>query len=1070
MTLFASAGARAEEPAAASPGQIDASSSPTPSTNAAWLSRAWQTEDGLPGNTVVGVAQTPDGFLWVATESGLARFDGVRFQEIAPLPNPNLSFLADHRGRLWLGKRTATAGGEVVCLEAGKSRVFTTEDGLPDRGASGMAEDGEGAVWFSAGPLCCRIQDGRGTLFSSEAGLPSVGGKLYLASDSQGQIWFARGSQAGVYRDGRFRMLLTLKGLCGTLSGARSGGVWIGAGTRVLKYSGEGEPQDLGELAAGRPDVKPTVLYEDRRGRLWVGTERAGLFLYNGAGFEEVALARREILCLTNDREGNLWVGSRGGGLIRVRPRAFELEVLVSAPSPDAMQSLCQEASGMLWAVTQSGRLARKEGPLWRALSAEDGWSGPLATCVTPAPEGGVWVGTLNGGLRQWRQGEVRALTRQDGLVSQSVTAMLTTPSGDVWVGTLDPNAVQRLRDSQFQTLMLPQVYGHFGSLAVDASGGVWAATEGGLLTRVSREGLLDQTTNTLGEHLTITSLCATPDGSLWIGYHGLGVGRLRQGRFTRFGTEHGLPDDYIVHILADGRGRLWFAANRGLFSVAEEEFEEVAEGRQARVRPVVYGQEEGVPVSQAYRGRWPGALRSADGRLWIPMVIGLLVVDLSRLTENREPPPVVLERVVVDGQTVAVYECGPGPRAPGSALPLDLHQFLTAHEPLGAPTFLSASGNEGAKPTGMSALPGRSAQTPALLHSNTPSASEMRLCLAPGPRQVALDYTALSFVSPRNVAFKYRLAGLEHDWVEAGTRRTAYYSRLPPGDYRFEVMACNNDGVWSEGGASLALTVLPHFWQTWWFIVPAVLTALGAAVGTARQVERRRGRRKLEALERQQALERERTRIARDIHDELGTSLTRIIMLSQPEDEGGAPAQAEVSKIHETARDLTRTMDEVVWAVNPRQDTLEGLVSYVSLFAQEYLAAANLGCRLELPDRLPPLPLSAEARHNVFLAVKEAIHNAVRHARAREIRIALRIGARAFTLEVTDDGIGFDPDAAAVAQTGQPTRRKGQGLRNIRERLSALGGRCEINSLLHKGTTVRFIVPLPAPVPCSEN
>jgi len=163
-------------------------------------------------------------------------------------------------------------------------------------------------------------------------------------------------------------------------------------------------------------------------------------------------------------------------------------------------------------------RLARKEGPRWRVRSAEDGWSGPAATCVTAAPEGGVWVGTRNRGLHWWRQGEVRALTRQDGLVSPSVTALLTTPSGDIWVGTMTSNAVQRLRDRQFQTHMLPQVYGHYGSLAVDVAGAVWAATQGGLLARVSQGALVDQTTNTLGEHIIINSLCATPDGSLWIG------------------------------------------------------------------------------------------------------------------------------------------------------------------------------------------------------------------------------------------------------------------------------------------------------------------------------------------------------------------------------------------------------------------------------------------------------------------------------------------------------------------------------------------------------------------------
>ena len=180
------------------------------STNSAWVSRAWQSEEGLPGNTVLGVAQTPDGFLWVATESGLVRFDGVRFQETAPLRNPNLAFLADRRGRLWLGKRAASGGGAVVCLDTNTTRVFTQADGLPDSAGRVMVEDGEGAVWTGSGGLVCRIQDDRVTFFSSEAGVPAGRGKTYLASDSRGQLWFARLSQVGVYRDGRFRTRLTL--------------------------------------------------------------------------------------------------------------------------------------------------------------------------------------------------------------------------------------------------------------------------------------------------------------------------------------------------------------------------------------------------------------------------------------------------------------------------------------------------------------------------------------------------------------------------------------------------------------------------------------------------------------------------------------------------------------------------------------------------------------------------------------------------------------------------------------------------------------------------------------------
>ena len=738
-----------------------------------------------------------------------------------------------------------------------------------------------------------------------------------------------------------------------------------------------------------------------------MGTAGAGLLLYQGAGFDEVALAKREILCLTEDREGSLWVGTRGGGLVRVRPRAFELQTLSSEPSADGMRSLCQDASATLWAVTQTGRLARKEGPVWRALSAQDGWSGPAATCVTAAPKGGVWVGTQNAGLRWWRQGDVRALTQQDGLASPSVTALLTTPAGDVWLGTLTSNAVQRLRDSQFQTLMLPQTSGHFGSLAVDASGGVWVATVGGLLARVSQEALVDQTTNTLRAHHPIASLCATPDGSLWIGYQGLGVGRFKQGRFTQFGTEQGLRDDYIMHILADGRGRLWFAANRGLFSVAEKDFEAVAEGRQERVRSVVYGLDEGVPVSQACKGSWPGALRSTDGRLWIPVVSGLLMVDPSRLPENREPPPVVIERVVVDGQSVAVFQSGPGPKASGSAGPLDLRQ------------------------------------------------PKARLCLPPGPRQVELEYTGLSFVAPRNMAFKYRLEGLAEDWVEAGARRVAYYSHLPPGDYHFEVMACNEDGVWSQEAASLALTVWPHFWETWWFLGTTALAALGAAGETARRVARRRTRQHQEQLERTRALERERIRIAQDMHDDLGSRLTRLAhlgTLTLRDSRSFEEMKAHLGSLTDQVRELINAMDEVVWTVRPENDSLPNLAAFLSDYTERFLAQTGIRHRLELDPEFPALPVTAEARHNLLLAAKEVLNNAVRHGAPKLIRLKIHALAGWLEVVVSDDGQGF-----AVP----PARARGHGLANVAERMTLIKGSAQFASQAGQGTTVTLLMPL---------
>jgi signal transduction histidine kinase len=338
-------------------------------------------------------------------------------------------------------------------------------------------------------------------------------------------------------------------------------------------------------------------------------------------------------------------------------------------------------------------------------------------------------------------------------------------------------------------------------------------------------------------------------------------------------------------------------------------------------------------------------------------------------------------------------------------------------------------------------------------------------LRIPPGRKRFEFRYTGLSFTVPEKVRFQYRLEGLETDWVDAGIKRVVNYSYIPPGTYKFHVKACNNDGVWNDEGAELAFTVLPHFWQTWWFRVLATLTAAGAVAGSVLFETRRRMHRKLERLEHQRAIERERTRIAQDIHDDLGASLTRITLLSQnARSELDDPAQAAVDldRIYGTARELTRAMDEIVWAVNPKHDTLDSLASYLGRFAQDFLGAAGIRCRLRLPLELPQWPLTAEVRHNLFLAFKESLHNAVKHAAATEVQVALKVEPASFVLSVKDDGCGFRPASPAAQTPPDPARSaNGNGLVNLRRRLKEIGGDCEIKSAPRAGTDVTFRVPV---------
>jgi signal transduction histidine kinase len=313
---------------------------------------------------------------------------------------------------------------------------------------------------------------------------------------------------------------------------------------------------------------------------------------------------------------------------------------------------------------------------------------------------------------------------------------------------------------------------------------------------------------------------------------------------------------------------------------------------------------------------------------------------------------------------------------------------------------------------------------------------------------------------------FRYQLEGLDTDWIEVGDRRSVQYPWLRPGEYIFRVSACNNDGLWSPDGAAIALRVRPQFHETWWFPTLLAVAAIAAAAGLVRQAATRRFRQQLAVLERQRAVELDRARIAKDIHDDLGAGLTQITLLSElarrdPPEE----AHTHLEHISGTARELTRAMDEIVWAVNPQNDTLDGLVTYVCKFAPEYLRVGGIPCRLDLPAELPTRLLPAEVRHHLFLAIKEALNNIVKHAHASEVWLRLALARDGFTFVIEDNGRGLPLVGAAAVPDNGGRVEGGHGLSNLENRLAAIGGRCQVRSVPGQGTRVEFFVPhdLPA-------
>lgn len=974
-----------------------------------WFYRSWQTEDGLPSNNVTGVAPSPDGYLWVATKGGLMRFSGAEFaavplRKIPELPSRSVRVMyLDRSGRVW----SSMERGPLIGIGESDVKVFFPADGLLPQLVLALTEDARGRLWLAYSGDVCRIEDDRVIRLESPEGIPRGNRTAFLACDQDGQVWLARGDGLGVFNGDRFEPRLSFKGEQVAIASSANRGLWISAGARLLRYHEGREPDEIARLPEG---ASVRVLFEDRAGTLWIGTRAHGLYQFGEGVLQRVPTSRPAINCITQDLEGYIWAGTNGGGLQLVRPRSMTLIGPRQGLPFSSVQSVSQDAVGILWAVGSDGGLAWQGTGTWVSASSAADWPGDEANCIAADSHGGVWVGMRNTGLIARRDGKWRNLQKSDGFEASAVRSILAASNGDLWLATERPRELQRRRDGKFHPMSVNGPLGTVRAMAEGVDGTIWFGTAEGRILRAEGDELVDEAAITEPFPLSVRTLHVSADGSLWIGYAGDGLGRLKDGRYTRLTTTHGLHDNYISQILDDRRGSLWIAANRGISQVALEELIAVSEGRGKGVRARVFGRHDGLPSLQPSRNYSPAACRTREGRLWFSMNSGLVRAEPDRLHDNALPPPVVLEEVLMDDRTVA--------------------QSLTRSlRRVGFPPELTDLG-----------------------------APDVVLRLPPGHQKLEFGFAALSLASPENIHYRYRLKPFDRNWVEAETRRRAIYPQLPAGRYEFQVLACNSVGVWNETGATLKLVVVPFYWETWWFRIGGGLATVVAASGLVFLGLRRRHQAQLRRIARSRAVEQERTRIARDIHDDLGASLTRITLLSQGSGAVGESAEDELlDQIHGTARNLMRSMEEVVWAVNPEHDTFDALANYVSNYGQGFLGLAGIRCRLDMPMALPERPLSAQLRHNLFLAFKEALNNVVKHADATEVRITLTPGTRDFTLRVEDDGKGLEAGDESLAVRGAP----GTGLANMRNRMEEIGGRCEVRSGADAGTVVEFLVPL---------
>jgi signal transduction histidine kinase/ligand-binding sensor domain-containing protein len=671
-----------------------------------------------------------------------------------------------------------------------------------------------------------------------------------------------------------------------------------------------------------------------------------------------------------------------------VKPKLFNV---LEKTRGTVVQSVCEDEKGGLWIGYNGQRV--------------DHWSGQtnqqfdfLANDVTVKTvlvdaRQQVWAGSQHpNGLRLFQlQKSAFVPIFGEPVGANDIAVLYKDRKQGMWIG--GRSGLERLDEHKLRVLTNGPSRMDVRAVTDDADGNLWIGTEANGITRF-REGKFTSFTRTNGlPSDEIRSLYMDEDSVLWAGTSS-GLARHSKGKWTAFSKREGLLSDSLGYLVEDGQGYLWMASNVGLLRVKKKELNDFAEGRGTNILCRSYGEPEGLPADECTFGSQPGAIRTRDGKLWFPTIKGLAYLNPEQLKINPNPPPVMIESVAIDGK-------------------LQNTNALTARPP-------------------------QSVTVPA------------------GRESIDIKYTSLNLAAPDKGHFKFRLKEHEKEWRDSPWNiRTAHYTRVPPGNYEFEVTACNEDGVWNEKGSTLRVEVLPPFWSTWWFRTIVVVCLVGMIVGSVHYVSTQRLQRQVAALRQQEALEKERARIARDLHDQLGANLTRVALLGElAESDKDSPQEVEAHarQISQTARDTTHSLDEIVWTVNPSNDTLDGLVNYVCKYAQEYLAVAGLKYRLEVPAQLPGTPISPELRHNIFLASKEAITNIVRHARATAVSVRLRLEPESFSLEIEDNGKGL---------AGLDENKGRNGLRNMRKRLEDVGGEFSISAAPEGGTRVKLTAPL---------
>ena len=973
----------------------------------------WNDETGLPQNTIRALLQTSDGYLWIGTEEGLTRFDGVRFTTFDEDNTPEitnnyvLSLFEGSEKYLWIGTRDG-----LLVFKNGTFKRYAEKEGLSYPVVCCISEDSSRNLWFGTdGGGLYLFKDNKFVLFTKKNGLPNnTITDIYY--DSTGTLWIGTISGLCYFKGNKFTNSTQHDGLSnGRVSGIcedSNNRIWIGCKKGLCKWEGG----KISIIRTGIDSQKPfkiNAIFEDKDKNIWIGTTTRGIFRYSNGEFSNLSkkngLSDDTIYSIEEDREGCLWVGTVYGGLNCIKDGKFTTFGQKEGLSDDIVFAVHQDRNGGMWIGTNNGLNRIKNKQLTHFTTA-NGLTNNAVNAICEDSNGFLWVGT-DDGVNQLKILKSNILKVNEFVRGDTILGMFVDSFGYLWVGTV--RGLVKIKDQNVEWFTQNDGLGAnvINFILEDKSNYLWISTfRGGLTTYKDGKFTVYSKKNGLVND-SVNCIYQDGEGVRWIGTIN-GLSRFKKGRFTNYTKKQGLFNNNIYQILEDGEGNFWMSCNKGIFRVKKKALNDYADGKIKRIPSISYGKDDGMRSSECNGGLQYAGCKTTDGKLWFATARGVVIIDPEHIPTNQVPPPVFIKEVLLDGVSTDVNK---------------------------------------------------------------------EIVLTPGIKRIELHYTALSFLNPKKVTFKYMLEGYEEQWVDARMQRVAYYTNLDPGEYQFKVIACNNDGIWNKKGSSIAVSVIPPFWQTWWFQVLSVLFFLFLIVmvllwrvkQTKRKIAIRERNRQLVMAQKMELLGILAGGAVHDLKNLLAIIIGYSKILVQQADQKDEKIKP-IENIKSTAVTAVQVVKQIL--AFTRQTNDKTIVANLPDLLEDVLEILKVTTPADI--KIQWEPPKEEVRFYISptkfqQAVMNLCLNAVQ-AMPGEGELKIRLykeknrGSR-IIFEVSDTGIGiekenlkkiFDP----LFTTREPGKGTGLGLFVVKQIVDEYKGKIEVQSKPGDGTTFKISFP----------